>query len=771
MKQLFLQLIAVFILSFAPCSAVIAQDDTRVNNSNAVDDFFIVITAQKREQNIQDVPLSIFTTSGDELDAIGISDISAIAHLTPNVTIDNAITGAGSSGVTSLFIRGVGQSDFLMSTDPGVGLYLDGAYILRSVGSLLDIVDIERVEVLRGPQGILYGKNTTGGAINVISKQPSDEEKFSAKLTLGTDNNIDTIISTNVPLSDNLYSKFTLASFNQDGYINRPLAGDKLGDDDSIAARIAFLYQPSKSISISLSTDYTRSREQGSAETLLNTYLLCPTNVLAPFCEANAPSGAPPGQSFLFNHIPAVNPSLLTAAPDLYDNRWLPDDNYTSYGTGQHISDLDTLGSNLTIDWKLPAFDIKSITAYRTLESFYIRDADQSPLPIVSTFSDIEQSQFSQEIQISGHSDENNLTWLLGGYYMKEEAVDSSQPILATLIIQSGGDRIDTESKAIFVQTTYNLTDVLALTGGIRYTVDDKAYSPTQFIQWSHPALIPPQPPSGAIVVPANTNYLDFSKTTYKLGLDYHHSDKIMSYLSYSTGFKSGGFVQRNQAAKPWLPTFEPEEVSVIEAGFKSTLLDDHLLLNGSLFHSDYENIQVKVVELSGFAPITANAAEGEVTGMELEFKALVTNNLSIAGGLGYMDAKYTKVGANLADIKLNSKFTNTPQKSLNSSIIYDYESDWGLVTSRLDWSYQSEVYNNSENTPEFMQDPLHLLNASITYQQPETGAFNWYVSLGIRNLTDEEYIVSGESSRSFGNITATFARKRQWYLSVGINY
>jgi len=272
-------------------------------------------------------------------------------------------------------------------------------------------------------------------------------------------------------------------------------------------------------------------------------------------------------------------------------------------------------------------------------------------------------------------------------------------------------------------------------------------------------------------VIPPATNYLDFSKTTYKLGFDYHYTDNIMSYLSYSTGFKSGGFVQRNQAPRPKLPTFNPEEVSVIEAGFKSNLFNGKLRLNGSIFKSDYENIQVKVVELLGFAPITANAAEGEITGLELEFKALMTNALTIVGGVGYMDAKYTRLDANLADISLDSKFANTPEQSANASIIYDHESGWGLISSRLDWSYRSDVYNNAENTPAFQQDKLNLLNASITYRQPETGGMNWYITLSIRNLTDEEYIVSGEASRNFGNITATFARKRQWYLSAGIDY
>jgi len=759
------------LLSFAMQSVVLAKNESLDNDRSYGEDHLIVVTAQKRAQDMQDVPISIYTISGDALESAGIPNISAIDNLTPNITIDNAITGSGSSAVTSFYIRGIGQSDFLMSTDPGVGLYLDGAYILRSVGSLLDIVDIERIEVLKGPQGTLYGKNTIGGAVNVISKQPADEKQFSAKLTLGSDNNIDGIISSNIPLTDNLLSKFTIASFKQDGYINRPLANDKLGDDDTLAARVSFLYKPTDPVEINLSFDYTRSREQGSAETLLDTYMLCPAGVLAPFCDANAPVGAPPGQAFLFNNVPAVNPSLLTTDPDLYNNSWLADDNFTSFGTGRHISNLDILGTNLSIDWELSGVELKSITTYRTMDTFYIRDADQSPLDIVSTFSDVEQSQFSQEIHLSGQSLNDKLTWITGGYYMKERGSDSSQPILATLIIQSGGTDINTESKALFLEASYTVKQNLALTGGIRYTDDHKVYLPTQFIEWSHPALVPPQPASGSIVIPAVPNSLDFSKTTYKLAADYHHTKEIMSYFSYSTGFKSGGFVQRNQAPQPQLSIFDPEEVAVMEAGFKSRLLNNKLQLNGSVFKSDYENIQVKVVEISGFAPITDNAAEGEITGVELEYKAFINNNLTLIGGIGYLDAKYTRIEDNLADISLDSKFVNTPEYSANTSIIYDYEFDRGLITSQLDWSYRSEVYNNAENTPDFLQDKLTLVNASMTYRPAQTGILDWYLTLSILNLTDKEYIVSGEASRSFGNITATFARKRQWYLSAGVNF
>ena len=248
---------SAFLLSAAMIPNAMAQEEGTVIEE-------ITVTAQKREQSLQDVPISIFATSGATLEAMGSRDISALGELTPNVTIDSAITGAGSSAVTSIYIRGIGQSDFLVTNDPGVGLYLDGVYISRSVGSLLNVADIERFEVLRGPQGTLYGKNTIGGAINVITKKPTEQQSFSAKATLGSDNRFDGIITASIPFSDNFFTKFTLASFNQDGYMKRPFEGDKLGDKDTLAGRASFLYLPSDHVDISLTADFTRSREQAT---------------------------------------------------------------------------------------------------------------------------------------------------------------------------------------------------------------------------------------------------------------------------------------------------------------------------------------------------------------------------------------------------------------------------------------------------------------------------------------------------------------------------
>ena len=731
----------------------------------------IVVTAQKKQESIQEVPISVVAVTGEALLKTGAPNLASVAELAPNVVIDDAVTLGGSSASTSIYIRGVGQSDFLTTTDPGVGLYLDGVYISRSVGSLLDVADVERVEVLRGPQGTLYGKNTIGGAINVVTSQPADEFAALGRVTFGTDNRQDILARVDLPLSDVITSQVTIGSLKQDGYVDRPLAGDALGEKDKFILRGKVRIEPSDTFSVNLAGDYTKSDETGGPATLLDTFQLCPAGVFAPFCDGTVEAG-PPGQVFFFNNVPPIT-AAAGGIPEVsqFNDSFLPDTPFLSQGTFQSVSELELWGVSATLDWNTTFADIKSITAYRTYDTFFTRDADHSPFDIYHTTADVQHSQFSQEFQFSGDFAESGLSWLGGLYYLEESADDDSQLILASLTIQSGGTDIDTTSKAIYGQVTYDVTEDLSLTGGIRYTEEDKDYLPTQFIAFSNPALVPPQPPTGAVTIPAVNNEVSFDQTTYRATADYQVTDDILLYGSFSTGFKSGGFVQRNQAPRDLLPIFEPEDVTVFEGGFKSKLFDNRLLLNGAVFNTDYDNIQVRVIEVSGFAPITANAAAAKITGFELEFEGAVTEGLTLSGGLGHLDARYTEIGADLADITLDSSFVNTPEWSYNLSAVQDFNLPTGTLSGRVDWSHQSEVYNDAENTPVLRQDAVDLVNVSVNYRHEPAQGLQWGLTGGIRNLTDEVYLVSGNANRSLGSFVGTFNRGQEWFASLEVEF
>ena len=725
----------------------------------------IVVTSQKREQSLTQVPISVMSISGDELILGGASNIAIAAEKVPNLTLDDGVTLSGSSAATSIYIRGIGQSDFLTTTDSAVGLYLDDVYISRSVGSLLDVVDVERVEVLRGPQGTLYGKNTIGGAIKVVTQKPQSDNYIRARVTTGSEQRREAVVTLNGVMSDRINASLTLGGFRQDGSVQRPLASDSLGNKDSWLARFALDITASETISLYITGDVSHANESAAAAILVDTFILCPSNLDVPLCDSNAPEGSPPGQAFLFNNVPPITQRAGgVPGESRYDNQWITNSLDFSYGTGEAVSELNTWGTQATLLWRLPFADLKSITAYRDLESYFTRDADHSPFTIYHTTADIAHSQFSQELQFSGESSSEQLNWLAGIYYLREDAEDDSKLYLASLDIQSGGTDIENASVAGFFNGSYEFNSDWALSLGGRYTREDKSYLPIQSIIFSHPSLVPPQPPTGTIIVPPEINEAEFSSSTYRLGLDYSFSEQILFYSSLASGFKSGGFVQRNQLPQSKLPRFKPETSTTLEFGFRALVWQDRMRMNAAVFHTEYDDIQVRVIEVAGFAPITANAAAAKISGLEWDITAALSDVLHVNAAVGLLNARYTQLDEGLSDITLDSKFVNAPEVS--TSIGLQYKAFFGnsSINSRVDWVHRSDIYNDAENTELLKQKAADILNASLQYEMP--GA-DWRIILGGRNLLDEEIIVSGNANRSLGSVVASYQRGRSWYLTV----
>lgn len=725
----------------------------------------VIVSAQKREQLLSQVSMSLMSLDGDALVASGAKNISAVAEKVPNFTFDESVTLSGSSLASSIYIRGIGQSDFLMTTDPGVGLYLDDVYISRSVGSLLNLVDIERVEVLRGPQGTLYGKSTIGGAIKIVTRKPQEDNFVRSRVTTGNDRRREAVVTVNRKLSNQVNANVSLGGYWQDGYIQRPAAGDALGEEDSWTARVTLDVVGGKDFSAFFAADISRANEAAGAATLVDTFELCPFGVSAPFCDDNAPAGTPPGQAFLFNNVPPITIQAGgVPGTDRYDNQWVPDNIKMSYGTAEAVSEVDVRGLQSTLIWKLPSAKVKSITAYRSLESYFTRDADHSPFTIYHTTADIKQNQFSQELQLSGLSLSERLHWLGGLYFLREQAEDDSKLYLASLDIQSGGSDIQNTSLAGFFNSSFLINNNWTLNLGGRHTQEKKSYLPNQYIAYSHPALVPPQPPTGSIVVPADKNKIDFSNTSYRLGLDYTHMPNVLIYGSLASGFKSGGFVQRNQVPQTELPRFKPEFSTTLEIGFRAKLWQQRMHMNTALFHTEYDDIQVRVIEVAGFAPITANAAAAKISGLEWDMSVALTDALDFSAAVGLLDARYTSVGNDLSDITLASKFVNSPKVSSAIGLQHRAILNNANLNSCLDWAHRSEVYNDAENTDLLKQKATDLLNASLQYAVDDSG---WKVTVGINNLLDEEIIVSGNANRSLGSVVASYQRGRSWYLIV----
>jgi len=463
----------------------------------------VVVTSRKREESLQDVPVAITAISGRKLEAVQANDISSVASIAPNVNFSfgGAVSGASSAAV--VYIRGVGQNDFLQTLDPGVGIYVDGVYMGRSVGSVLDLVEPERVEVLRGPQGSLFGRNTIGGAISLVSKEPSDKKEGFIKALVGADNRYGFQGSLNIPFSKVFKGRVSAKYHNRDGYVDRLLAGDDLGSDNSLGIRANLLYQPNKKFKLKFNFDYTREDETGAAEEQLNPNgvfanlfnnnivqdTLCPTNG-NPECFQNTVSTAP----FTTNEI-APNFNQV----DLYGGAIIGEYSFTD------------------------ELNIKSITSYRNLASNFTRGSDGGPAVLFQTNNDYDQTQFSQELQLQGSYEK--VDFVGGLYFFSESGTDfnlveaSSLPFIPTFPLESGGD-IDNSSFAAFGELTFHVTDKFHLTGGLRFTNETKRYDPLAFA-----VNAPVQD-----FVSRGFRELEFSQVTWRGIAAYDVSDNINSF-------------------------------------------------------------------------------------------------------------------------------------------------------------------------------------------------------------------------------------------------
>ena len=733
----------------------------------------VVVTSRKISESLQDVPIAVSAFTADALEKKGLTNISQIGDYTPSLIMDftSALTGSSASATT--FIRGIGQSDFLLTIDPGVGLYVDGVYVARSVGGIVDLLNLERIEVLKGPQGTLFGRNTIGGAINIVSAKPGEEFALKGEVTLGNFNRRDVRMSVDVPLmADKLYSSISVSSKNRDGYAHRiPFEGvhgpdisypsqaigqnAELGDENTDTLKGIFLLEASDRLQATLIVDSTRSREHSAASTLLNAYPGA-TQLAGLYngCIAGVIPVSACGPAFNLNGDADPNNDRTP-----YDNRFLTDDPYTTYATGPNFSNLDLFGLSLTLDYAVTdTIDLKSITAYRTLDAEFGRDGDNSPLTVDHTSNMYEHEQFTQELQLTGLSMDGRLKWLAGLYYFEESGRDNVFVPLGGLPFLDLDELniVDNVSYAAFGQASYSLTDDLSVTAGLRYTKENKDYRPVHRDQVS-----------GALLVPDDTAELDITDSSPRFGIEYRWNEDFFTYVSVSKGFKSGGFTGRTVDPQPAARPFKPEKVWAYEAGFKSDLADGRVRLNGAAYYTDYTNLQV--INQEGITPITVNAGKAEIKGAELELQAMVAENLVLNVGMAYTDATYTEITDPFATINLNSQFANTPEWSTTAALDYtiDMENDAALHLHG-DWNYNSKIYNNAENTPELTQPAVHLFSASVTYSHPGD---HWDLVFGGRNLSDERYLISGFDQPGVGFTEGTYARPREWYLTLRLRY
>ncbi len=745
----------------------------------------IVVTARRRQESLQDTPIAISAVSGEGIAARGLDNVTQIGDFTPNVKFNSSVPVSASNATAAIFIRGIGQNDYQLSADPGVGLYLDGVYISRGVGNVLDVLNVERIEVLRGPQGTLFGRNTIGGAVSVTTKKPGDVLAGSLDATTGSFSRVQLKGSIDIPLAEGVYTSFSAFYHHRDGYVKGvvPAAPD-LGDTNQLAGRFALRLEPSSDVTIDVAVDGTRAREESAPNVLIS-------------ANENAPAAAT--WNAVYSGAAAICTDLTNAArlsdQRCYNSQWAlapyrhggtftsisAPFNNSSRRRYQSASDLNIWGVSGVLEWKLSDLvTFKSITAYRKVTGFWTRDSDHSPASIVQTNSDWKQDQFSQEIQLGGEALDKRLNWLIGAYYSSESGNHKDLVNIVDAVFMSGAV-LKGKSYAVFGQATYEIVHNLNLTAGIRWTQDQKSFgNANQYVVEAGFLTGQPFNPDGSglengdpLMGPlGQTATIKDRAWTPMASLSYRWSPEVLTYLSYSKGFKGGGFTQRVFPPFAFIPSFKPETSETFEAGIKTDLLDRKLRLNGAIFQNNYDNLQITVNDPTlGFAPIIQNAAKARIRGVELELQLRPTDALRIEAGLGYLDAKYRSVDIRAlnAGVTTATHLQNAPEWTLSAGVSYGFDlGNAGTLTPRVDWSYRSRVYNDAINTPELVQGGYSLVNASIGYNDVGT---RWSANLGVKNLTKKRYLGSGYADSFGGLIEGVYGRPREWYLSAGFKF
>lgn len=787
----------------APTQEEQAAEQTRATDAATVDDAAattsqeIVVTARRRDEVLQDVPVAVTAYSGEQLARQGALDITDVGDTTPNVTLE---TSRGTNTTLTAFIRGVGQQDPVAGFEQGVGIYIDDVYLNRPQQALLDIYDVERIEILRGPQGTLYGRNTIGGAVKYVTRRLPDDPRLSLRANLGTYEQADLIASASVPVVDGIRVGAAFARLSRGGFGRNVTLDHDNYNKNIYATRGTLEIEPSENFFFRLSGDYT--------------------------WDYSNPRG---GHRLV--------PGMFTGAPVL-------DDEFDSRG-GLNEPTQKVKGGGIAGHAEVgfgDGFKLRSITALRKDFSATPIDFDALPSVDVDVPAIYRNKQFSQEVQLL--VERGPLNGLIGGYYLDADAQTTFDVRLYTtaatlpgLTALTQGDD-GTKAWAIFGDFSYDITDQIAVSLGGRYTVDrrDSKVLRQTLLFGGSPTFGGASPFGDGTVIATTSDFEGKRKDTAftpRASISFEPNDNHNFYLSYSRGFKGGGFDPRGQSTNapgdtPTTPptaeqiyefmAFDPETVDSYELGWKGAVFDRRLRFGAALFQADYKDVQVPgssgcvVGGVSTFCGITTNAGKARFRGFELETNLLVaesmaaaSDRLNFAGSLGYLDAEYREfitvvgfnptTGAPMAptefDVADFRKVQNTPKWTMSGSLDYDTPAFGGRINANTTLSYRSSSQQFELRVPGLDQKGFALLDANLVWRAPGN---RFTVGLHGKNLTDKRYITAGYNflrqnpfSGEFilangtpgmspalgrtGILTAFYGAPRQVFLSLGANF
>lgn len=718
-------MVSTALACFAIPSVAAAQDGgAAVPSSGGLDE--IVVTAQKRAENLQETPLAISALSSEAIEQRSITGIGNLSAMAPSLTVTRGTSGPTNA---SIFIRGIGNSDPILTADSPVALYVDGVILARAAGSAFEMADIERIEVLRGPQGTLYGRNTIGGAINVITRKPADRFGIQQKFTYG---NYDTFVSRTVIDTGELGGSGVRATLiymrkDNDGTVDNSYTSDSHdpGANHTDAARVALAFDNGGIFRANYSYDYNRNKGYPAAFQL--------TAVRADFPA-------------FFAGSPGAGGGTLTFSPKRLDDIALDRNDAVIDKVQAHTLTLELdLGDNLTL---------KSLTGYRKWRQDVIAsDQDGNggllgplvgqgatlPVNLFGSSALRHQHQWSQELNLIGNVG-SALDYVVGAYYFNEKS-DENNPQQFSVITANGAlpratlldYKHESTTTALFAQATWHATDKLNLTGGVRYTWDKKKLEQTSPV--------------------VRDLKKSFSSFNWSATVDYKFNDDVMAYGRIATGYKAGGF-----NARSFDSGFDPEDLTSYEVGVKTELFNRRLRFNATAYHAIHKDVQVSSFQAGagGAVATTENAGKARYNGVELEVNAVLVDGFTTYATFGYVDRKYkefvvfNQATGKFVDIADIAKFGYSASTTASAGAQYEFPPfSFGKLAARLDYNYTSKRYFGSNPlTAPFIEQikaaPRGLLDARLTLSDISLGNGSASLSLWGRNITNKKYRMVG---------------------------
>ena len=678
----------------------------------------VTVTARRRSESLQDVPIAVSAISGDELTRRGAQDLTEIAQAVPSVTLEPS---RATNTTLTAFIRGVGQQDPLAGFEQGVALYLDDVYLARPQGALLDLYDVERVEVLRGPQGTLYGRNAVGGAIKYVTRRLSDELNLRLRGSYGQYNQQDLVGTVSAAVTDGFRLGATLASFQRDGFGDNLFTGGEQYDKDLVGYRLSAEWEPTQSVRVRVAYDSTDDRSSAVAG-------------WRPF--PGAVSGIPsPSDRFDTNAGASTRPS--TAGIN---------------GNNRVAAE----GWSASIDWDVNGqITLRSITSAREDFTESVIDFDSLPADDFDAPVIYDNEQFSQEFQLLYSADRWNLA--LGYYYLDSEAANDFDVVLGQ-IIPGGltaytGGVIETEAWSVFGDVTYEFTDRLSLSAGGRYTEDERRADVfrARYLGIGSPAFGFDDTPLFALDsdYAADRTFYDFSP---RINLSYAVNEDLMVYAGYSAGWKAGSFDPRgaNFSTPAVEQGFDDEQLDSWELGGKATYLDGRATTNIAVFYSDYRDMQIPgSVGVDndgdgvndGFVGTVTNAAASTISGLEIEGNVLLGEALSLQYSAGFLDASFDEYLVGGVDVSSDRDVQNTPEEMVFVGVNYHLPAFSGDLLLSTNYAYKGDIQQFEIASEDIDQDAYAIWNASVVWTSDSAA---WLVGLHGKNLADEAYRTAG---------------------------